>query len=1174
VLSAQDEAFVRLAIERGALAPGALAQLAGAPVSHKSAVQIVVDQGWVSSLEATGLLREVMSLAFGCQACGRQATYEGLSARASFACPCGGGLVPLPPQRPSSGSFPLPGADTSRGPEDSDFVRTAFGSSQFRATIGPGQVLGGYHLVRELGRGANGVVYLARRPGLEREFALKVLLEDQTLDAETIARFELEAAIGSKLRDPGVISVYDVGRVQDCLYYAMDYSPGPDLKEVLKERGRLPWEEGLELCRQLAESLAYCHDRSVIHRDLKPGNIILDSELNRPRVTDFGLARDRTLAQTMTATGDWLGTPYYMSPEQFRGEMDLDHRADIYALGTILFEVVTGERPYVAKSAQELMELVLEGNPPSPRSRVPELPAGLDHVVSKAMESEREDRYADAREFAQDLEALLAGRRLAPQRTRLAAGAFLVAAAAFAGIALLYHQRRGGPPPTQVAGSPRVEPAKRSSPTPPDPPTSGYDWTPLLADWKTWVGDLDLAALRAVRPALPPERLAALEATQELGRAARSARGAPWSDLNSILKRARGVEDWVAFSSRLDLLEARLLLARGRSRTALKALDKRRSQQALWLRSLAHEAANEAVAAEDLLERLSKGTGPEGALAKARLARAADELQRALGLIESAGEVPEAKLELAEVLLAAGDDKRAAGALRAYLERSGPSPRALRLEGELALKRGEIKAALTAFEAATALMEQDNDPRLVELLAQALLRADRSSDAVQLLSSSIPLARLEETLSPHEVHYLVLRGLARLRLGAKSRAEADWSRAGQASALEAREALLASASEEEREVFSEALRAPAVEPPRERPPVVVLDWEAEADTLSGMMGIASGPWRRLQALGKLSPKAARRFAIPETGKQVIRDLAAARKASAEGRTWEDVRFYLTRALDTGQAGEQVRATWMDLARGRIADLEAVAKRLADDPQRYGLEPLEAAFASAEMAWFQGRAGEALRAFEAIQAKAKGAPGPSVLLAGAHAALLRGEFKKTRELAQRLGEDHEDGRGFALAGLASLALNEHTEAAASQRAAYDLLGASDYRILALRAGLSAGNAPTFPLFGSTGPGAEARAYFHLTDRPAKLLTLRVLAESNQKDLMSFFVGELNALKEVELAELKQLRGYSWVRIKKERQLCLAAWKEARSLDARLPLPERYLEAYAEAYQTNAGLAELR
>jgi len=683
---------------------------------------------------------------------------------------------------------------------------------------------------------------------------------------------------------------------------------------------------------------------------------------------------------------------------------------------------------------------------------------------------------------------------------------------------------------------------------------------------------LDPAALAALRPTPPAERVAALEATRELGLAARSARGAPWSDLSSILKRAREVEGWVAFQSRLDLLEARLLLARGYSRRALQVLDKRQSPQALWVRALAHEAAGEASQAEDLLVRLAKGAGPESALAKARRARASEAPQGVLALIEAGGEIPETKLELAEALFAAGDAKRAAEALEDYLKRCGPSPRARRLEGQLALARGEVAEALKALEDGARLSEEDRDPELVELQGRALLRGDRISEAVEVFSASIPPARPDERLSPFENRCLVLRGLGQLRLGAKSRAAADWARCGGEAADQAREALPKSTTEDERAAFVAASSEPE-EAPREEPRVIVLDWSG-AQGLGGSVGGKKGAWRQLTPLGKLPRALAQRFTVPEGGSQVARDLAVARKVCVEGKSWADVRFYLSRALESNQARDEVRATWMSLARGRVQDLEAVAKRLGEDPARYGVSPSERAFATAEVAWFQGRGGEALRGFDAIREEAEDSSQPLVLLASAHAALLRGEFSEAKGFGERLGAEHQDGRGFALAGLASLALNQHAQAAKSQRAAYGLLGASDYRVLALRAGLSAGNARSLGFFGSSGEGAEARLNLLLAGRPAALLTLRVLVESDQEDLLRFFDGQLSALEELELAELKQFRGYSWVRLAKERGRCLAAWKEARALDPALPLPKRYLEAYAKAYGTSEGLEGLR
>lgn len=1182
MLSAQDEAFVRLAIDRGALAGGALGALASAPASHKSAIQVAVDEGWLSSLEATALLRELMALSFACGACGVRSNYEGLASLSRFACRCGGSLVPAAQSsqvqtRVSSGSFPLPGPDASRGPADSDFVRQAFGSTRSRVDPQPGQVLGPYRLERELGRGANGVVFLARRPGLERDYALKVLLEDTVPDAETVARFELEAAIGSKLRDPGVVPVYDVGRAGDCLYYAMEYSPGPTLKEVLRERGRLPWQEACDLCQQLALTLAHCHERSVIHRDLKPGNIILDSELDRPRVTDFGLARDRTLAQAMTATGDWLGTPYYMSPEQFLGETDLDHRADLYALGTILFEVLTGERPYVAKSAQELMDLVLEGRAPSVRSLVPELPSGLDHIVQRALESDPDDRYPDAREFAADLAAVQAGQRLAPERRRLAAGVSVALATIFALAAFGYHERSGkeSASAAPAASSPTPSASQAPSKAPSLEPKQAFDWGPLLADWRTWSGDLDLDALRKVRPPLPPERLAALEATREAGQVASAVRGAPWSELKSALARVDPKIGWVAFESQLELFRARLLLARGRSRAALGVLAKRRSRPALWLRALAHEALHEEPQAKDLLARLVAGNGAESALAKARQARADGEFARALALIDSGREVPEAKLELAETLVEAGDSSRASAPLSAYLERWGPSPRALRLQGDLCLGRGEVQAAVKAYETGARLLERERDPDLTERHGRALLRAGRAAAAVDVLSVLVPPTTNEAPLTKKEVGLIVLRGLARWRTGAEGAGRADWGRVGATERALAEELFPESASESEKAAFTQALAEEATPPPPEVG-VETADFNLFRDMVKGALADAR-LWYDLTPLGELPAAAIKRFATPPKASETERDVAAAIRTAAEGKSWKDVRFYLARALDTGTLQDLVRSTWMRLARGRGQDLETLAKRLAGDVSAYGLSPAEGAFARAELSWLRGDAGQALLAFREQRGAGKSR---EELLAGAHAALLEGDFQRARREGLALGETWQDGRGFAIAGLAALALNQRKEAAKNQRVAYAILGASDYRVLALRAALAAGGTSTSSgmmmgeLLGPERKWVRAIAQLTVGGRPAEFLALRVLAETDHEGLRSFFASRLARRKGLAAAELKQALGYSWVRLGKERKRCLSAWSEARRLDARLPLPAHYLKAYVEAYETKAGLDPLR
>ena len=1111
-------------------------------------------------------------MSFQCQGCGWRTSFEGLARLASFACSCGGALVPsavAPTESGGSGSFPAPPGSATYRPPDGDFLQTAFGSTRFRGELQAGQTLGQYRLERELGRGANGVVFLARRPGLERDYALKVLLEDTIPDAETVARFELEAAIGSKLRDPGVIPVFDVGRVQDWLFYAMEYAPGPTLKEVIHERGRLPWREAVEICRQLALTLAHCHERSVIHRDLKPGNVILDSELNRPRVTDFGLARDRTLAQRMTETGDWLGTPYYMSPEQFLGESDLDHRADIYALGVILYETSTGERPFVAKSARELMEVVLDGSPPAPRAIVSDLPAGLDHVAQKAMATNADDRYSDARAMASDLEALLAGSRLAPQRNRLLAGAVLIGAVVFLAAALVFRQARSmegaGPSTAQVGLSPASSLAVA-----PTPGAGAVDWTQVLADPATWAGTRDLAAVRARASAAEADRVDALVALVELGKAAN--RGAPWRDLNVILKRARRPKGWIAYQSRLDLTEARLRLARGLSRAALSLLDKKRSRRALWLRTLAHRQRGEAEKAALLIASLATQQGPEASLAKASAAREEGNVEAALALIEEAqGHIPGARLELAQTLHEAGDSTRAKAALSGFLEAWGPTPPALRLQGDLHLKRGELKLALAAYEGAAKLLELDLDAALDKRRAETLLRADRSEEAEAFLDELIPPARSDEELPAAQVDALVLRGVARHNLNKAAGAGQDWRRAHRASQSRAEAALPAEAADSVRAAYRTAVGDVA-------PAMVIIPSEAPGpeemrEALEMLRELseaqAQGPWNDVRPLGPLPKEAAKLYQAPPDASQGVSDVAAARRLAAEGKSWRDVLFYLRRALDSAASKDLARATWIRIAIGRGQALEAVEDRLEKNPAAYGLKGRRARFAQAEVIWLRGRSGEALVAFQAL-AKAE----PETLegaLADATVAFLERDFETARTKAADVAAVHTDGRGFALAGLAEIALAKFEGAAKSQRLAYALLGASDYRVLALRGALSAGREQEGSMFSA---GSAAKTQLELVGRPADLLALAVLAESEQDHQRAFFVERLAAIQSADSAELSQLRGYSLVRRGEGREECLRHWKTARTLDPALPIPESYLEAYAKAYGTKAGLADFR
>ncbi|RMG11181.1 MAG: serine/threonine protein kinase, partial [Planctomycetota bacterium] len=421
------------------------------------------------------LLAELAALSFSCKGCRSRYPSSSLSQLDALRCPaCGGALSPGEPPPPSSRAWPAVNAADSRAGTHGFPLRPAPTGRSGTLPLGtesthrteqppgsppaPGERLGPYLLLQVLGKGSFGAVYLARREGLERRFALKVLLAGEDADEEAVARFGLEAAVASKVDDPGSLSVFDIGRDRGFPYYVMEYCPGETLKDRLRRQGRLPPEEAARTVLSLARTMSNAHARGVVHRDLKPSNVILEEGSGRPRITDFGLARDRSLLRSMTQTGDLLGTPHYMSPEQFRGEKDIDHRADIYALGVILYECLTGRLPHTAETALDLADKVCTQLPRHPCELDPSLPRGLADVALRAMAPHPDDRYPSADALAEDLERSLSGKRpLAAARARPHALAFVGGAVAAllvtaALLALREAGRResptGAPPPT------------------------------------------------------------------------------------------------------------------------------------------------------------------------------------------------------------------------------------------------------------------------------------------------------------------------------------------------------------------------------------------------------------------------------------------------------------------------------------------------------------------------------------------------------------------------------------------------------------------------------------------------------------------------------------------------------------------------------------------------------
>jgi serine/threonine protein kinase len=272
-----------------------------------------------------------------------------------------------------------------------------------------GRTLGQYQIVAEIGRGGMAVVYKAYQESLNRYVAVKVLREELARDRQFVARFHREAVAVARLNHPNILQVYDTGVVHGIYYIVMDYVDGRSLESLLA-RGPLPMERAIAIAVQLAEALAYAHRQGLVHRDVKPGNILL-TRSGQPLLTDFGIAKALDGATRLTQTGMSIGTPAYMAPEQIQGQ-PADNRTDIYALGIVLYEMLTGVAPFSAPTPVGVIYKQMNEPPPPLRQMNSRVPAWLEAVVDKALSKNPLDRYQRVDDLAQVLR-----QRRAPART-------------------------------------------------------------------------------------------------------------------------------------------------------------------------------------------------------------------------------------------------------------------------------------------------------------------------------------------------------------------------------------------------------------------------------------------------------------------------------------------------------------------------------------------------------------------------------------------------------------------------------------------------------------------------------------------------------------------------------------------------------------------------------------
>src|SRR5918999_5104214 len=316
---------------------------------------------------------------------------------------------------------------------------------------------GRYRIVSKLGAGGMANVYLAEDQELGRRVAIKILDDRHANDDQFVERFRREAKSAASLSHPNIVSIYDRGEAEGTYYIAMEHLDGRNLKELLQARGPAPVKIAIEYVRQILAALRFAHRNGIVHRDIKPHNVLVDSE-GRVKVTDFGIARAG--GAQMTEVGSIVGTAQYLSPEQARGA-PVDQRSDVYSLGVVLYELLTGTVPFSGDAPVEIAMKHLSEVPAPPSERREGIPRELDLVVMRAIAKDPEERYQDADEMDRDLARVASGGGVSPE-TEEAATSVMNASAATA--------------VTQLPAMPPTAPTRAYVPPPPAPGAVVYDF--------------------------------------------------------------------------------------------------------------------------------------------------------------------------------------------------------------------------------------------------------------------------------------------------------------------------------------------------------------------------------------------------------------------------------------------------------------------------------------------------------------------------------------------------------------------------------------------------------------------------------------------------------------------------------------------------------------------------
>ena len=319
-----------------------------------------------------------------------------------------------------SGNAPSPDEVVTEHPDLAEELRKFFANRDELAAALPGEpprnqfvpptvrYFGDYELIDEIARGGMGVVYRARQTSLNRIVAIKMILSGHLAGEDDVKRFKTEAEATANLKHVGIVPVHEVGMHEGQHYFSMDYIEGRSLAEIVRENP-LGARKAAEFVQAIAEAVDYAHQQGTLHRDLKPANVLIDAD-DRVHITDFGLAVRVEGDSDLTRTGQILGTPAYMPPEQAQGKQGLIGPAsDVYALGVILYELLIGRPPFRGESSIETLKLVIETEPVAPRLLNPKVPRDLETVCLKCLQKEPHKRYVTAEELADDVGRFLKG---------------------------------------------------------------------------------------------------------------------------------------------------------------------------------------------------------------------------------------------------------------------------------------------------------------------------------------------------------------------------------------------------------------------------------------------------------------------------------------------------------------------------------------------------------------------------------------------------------------------------------------------------------------------------------------------------------------------------------------------------------------------------------------------